>query len=46
MLRRLMRQQIKVVMDGGNPAGVAFTEEAALVRIRSGNFDVVPRVPA
>lgn len=38
MLRRLMRQQIQSVAEGKDPLGVAFTEEEALVRIRSGNF--------
>ena len=46
MLRRLMRQQIQVVAQGGDPAGVAFTEADALVRIRSGNFDLQPPVEA
>jgi hypothetical protein len=38
MVRRMLRQQIKVVADGGDPLGVAFTEKDALVRVPSGNF--------
>lgn len=42
LLRRMMRQQIQKVADGGDPAGVAFNEEDALVRVRSGNFHLAP----
>lgn len=38
MLRRMMRHQIKVVSEGGDPIGVAFDVDAATVEIRSGNF--------
>ena len=38
MLRRLLREQIKAVEDGGDPSGVAFDPEAALVHIPAGNF--------
>jgi nitrite reductase/ring-hydroxylating ferredoxin subunit len=38
MLRRLLQQQIRVVQEGGNPVGVAFTEEAAKIDLLSGNF--------
>ncbi|MGU7783275.1 Rieske 2Fe-2S domain-containing protein [Burkholderia sp. PU8-34] len=38
MLRRMMKQQIKIVAEGGDPIGVNFDPEKALVEIRSGNF--------
>lgn len=38
LLRRMMKQQIKVVEEGGDPLGVSFDEASALVRIPSGNF--------
>jgi phenylpropionate dioxygenase-like ring-hydroxylating dioxygenase large terminal subunit len=38
MQRRLIEKQIELVAQGGDPVGVFFDPEAALVRIRSGNF--------
>ena len=38
MLRRLMKKQIAIVQQGGDPAGVHFDEEKAMVHVRSGNF--------
>jgi phenylpropionate dioxygenase-like ring-hydroxylating dioxygenase large terminal subunit len=38
MLRRLVLQQIAAVSKGKDPAGVAFSEEAAPIRIAAGNF--------
>jgi hypothetical protein len=38
MLRRMMKKQIAIVQEGGDPAGVHFQEDKALVRIQSGNF--------
>lgn len=38
MLRRMMKKQIAIVAEGGDPLGVHFDESQALVRIRSGNF--------
>jgi phenylpropionate dioxygenase-like ring-hydroxylating dioxygenase large terminal subunit len=38
LLRRMMKQQIKVVADGGDPLGVVFDEARAMVNVRSGNF--------
>ena len=38
MLRRLMKKQIAIVAEGGDPQGVHFDESKALVKIRSGNF--------
>ena len=38
MTRRMLRQQIKVVADGGDPLGVAFDADRATVRVPSGNF--------
>jgi phenylpropionate dioxygenase-like ring-hydroxylating dioxygenase large terminal subunit len=36
--RRFLEQQVKIVQDGGDPAGVIFDPAATLVHIRSGNF--------
>lgn len=38
LLRRMMKQQIRVVAEGGDPLGVSFDEADALVHIQSGNF--------
>lgn len=38
MQRRLLLQQCEVVAGGGEPLGVAFEQDKALVHIRSGNF--------
>jgi hypothetical protein len=38
MLRRLMRQQIHVVQQGGDPLGVTFDPERALNTVGAGNF--------
>jgi hypothetical protein len=38
MLRRLLQQQIRIVQQGGDPLGVAFTEETARIDLLSGNF--------
>jgi nitrite reductase/ring-hydroxylating ferredoxin subunit len=38
LLRRMLRQQIALVAEGGDPAGVQFDEKNALVQIVSGNF--------
>jgi phenylpropionate dioxygenase-like ring-hydroxylating dioxygenase large terminal subunit len=38
MLRRLLTEQIKVVQQGGDPLGIAFTEDAARIETLSGNF--------
>lgn len=38
MLRKLLRQQIKVVEEGGDPAGLIFDPARETVRIPSGNF--------
>jgi hypothetical protein len=40
MLRRLVLQQIAAVSKGNDPAGIAFSEEDALIRIAAGNFFV------
>jgi phenylpropionate dioxygenase-like ring-hydroxylating dioxygenase large terminal subunit len=37
-LRRMLTQQIRVVQEGGDPIGVAFSERDAVIRILSGNF--------
>ena len=38
MLRRMRRQQMKIVQDGGDPVGVAFTAERARNKVTSGNY--------
>ena len=38
MMRRMLREQMKVVANGGDPLGVAFEEKDAMVRVPSGNF--------
>ncbi len=38
MQRRLLRQQCELVASGGDPLGVAFEQDKALVQVRSGNF--------
>ena len=38
LLRRLLETQLEVVAQGGDPAGVAFTERDVYVRFEAGNF--------
>jgi nitrite reductase/ring-hydroxylating ferredoxin subunit len=38
MQRRMLENQIKLVQQGGDPAGVIFDPAKALVHVRSGNF--------
>ncbi len=38
MQRRMLEQQIKLVQNGSDPAGVIFDPAKALVHVRSGNF--------
>ena len=38
MQRRMLKKQLKIMKEGGDPAGVAFSPDEAMVRIRSGNF--------
>jgi nitrite reductase/ring-hydroxylating ferredoxin subunit len=38
MQRRMLQKQCELVAGGGNPAGVEFSADKALVKIRSGNF--------
>jgi nitrite reductase/ring-hydroxylating ferredoxin subunit len=37
-LRRLMREQIAAIQQGGDPAGVAFDPARALVKVQAGNY--------
>jgi len=37
-LRRMMKQQIKIVQEGGDPAGTAFKPGEEIIEIVSGNF--------
>ena len=46
MLRRLIKQQIKIVQDGGDPIGVGF-DPTALYKVISGNYFRAPeKAPA
>lgn len=38
MLRRLMRKQIRVVQEGGDPIGVSFDPDQPPIKVGSGNF--------
>ena len=38
MVRRMLQEQIDIVAAGGDPTGVSFATQAALVQVRSGNF--------
>jgi phenylpropionate dioxygenase-like ring-hydroxylating dioxygenase large terminal subunit len=38
MVRRLFKQQVQVVADGGDPAGVSFDESNAVVEVVAGNY--------
>jgi hypothetical protein len=38
MQRRFLEQQIKLVQEGGDPAGVVFDPAKATIHVRSGNF--------
>jgi hypothetical protein len=38
MLRKLWRAQVEIVAQGGDPQGVAFTEDAAYLDLEAGNF--------
>ena len=38
MQRRMLEQDIRKVMEGGDPAGVRFDEDGALIHVPSGNF--------
>jgi len=43
MQRRILKAQIKLVADGGDPIGVAYDPARAFVKIRSGNFYNAPQ---
>lgn len=45
MLRRMVRQQITRVAEGGDPEGVHFDEKEALLHVLSGNFYTTPAEP-
>src|SRR5688572_31173965 len=38
LLRRFIEKQLKVIADGGDPAGVAFDENDAYVRLQAGQW--------
>jgi nitrite reductase/ring-hydroxylating ferredoxin subunit len=43
MQRRMLKAQIRVVADGGDPIGVTFDPARAVVTLRSGNFYNAPQ---
>ncbi len=43
MQRRILKAQIKLVAEGGDPLGVTFDANSAQVKIRSGNYYVAPQ---
>jgi len=38
LLRRYLEKQVKIVAEGGDPAGIAYTDEQARMRFEAGNF--------
>lgn len=38
MLRRLFRNQVRIVAEGGNPLGTAFDERDGLIQFEAGNY--------
>ena len=38
MQRRMLKKQVKIVQQGGDPEGLIFDPDTALVNVRSGNF--------
>ncbi len=46
MLRQFLRQQIAIVQNGGDPAGVRFDPRAAVNKVRAGNAFRDAKVPA
>jgi len=44
MQRRMLRAQIRVVADGGDPIGITFDQNEVLVSVRSGNIYKTPSV--
>lgn len=43
MQRRILKAQIKMVAEGGDPVGVSYDPSQATVKVRSGNFYVAPQ---
>jgi hypothetical protein len=46
MVRRQFKQQVQIVAEGGDPAGVEFDEADALVSIEAGNYIFQPSTDA
>ena len=46
MVRRQFKQQVQIVADGGDPAGVEFDEANALISIEAGNYVLQPSTDA
>ena len=46
MARRQFKQQVQIVAEGGDPAGVEFDEAKALVSIEAGNYILQPSTDA
>jgi hypothetical protein len=38
MARRLLREQIELVRQGGDQQGVVFDDASALIEVKAGNF--------
>lgn len=42
LVRRQFKEQVRIVADGGDPVGVTFDDDEALVRVVAGNYIVRP----
>jgi hypothetical protein len=38
MLRKLMKEQIDIVQQGGDPQGVTYDPAKAVIQVKSGNY--------
>jgi nitrite reductase/ring-hydroxylating ferredoxin subunit len=43
MQRRILKSQMKIVAEGGDPIGVSYDPAKTVVKVRSGNFYVAPQ---
>jgi nitrite reductase/ring-hydroxylating ferredoxin subunit len=43
MQRRILKAQMKIVAEGGDPFGVSYDPAKAMIKVRSGNFYVAPQ---
>lgn len=42
LVRRQFKEQVRIVAEGGDPVGVSFDEDGALVRLIAGNYIIGP----